>query len=195
MRLLIPLILAVLLVSCTTVPEPIQGTFPAIAPGTAESSAIGSQVRWGGVILSTSNLGDRTCFEVLSRELDKYLRPSNEDFSDGRFIACKKGFQDPVVFSKGREITITGVIRSIRSGQVEEFSYRFPLVEIENLVLWEKRRQVVVYRGFHDPWMYRYPWHYPWMGYRPIGGSWGRAEATTTLPDPSIVNGKDGDPE
>ena len=69
------------------------------------------------VILSTSNLGDRTCFEVLSRELDKYLRPSNEDFSDGRFIACKKGFQDPVVFSKGREITITGVIRSIRSGR------------------------------------------------------------------------------
>lgn len=195
MRLLIPFALAVLLASCTTVPEPIKGTFPVLAPGSVVSSAIGSQVRWGGVILGTSNLGDRTCFEVLSRELDTYLRPSNEDYSDGRFIACKEGFQDPVVFSKGREITITGVIRSIRSGQVEEFSYRFPLVEVDNLVLWEKRRQVVVYRGFHDPWMYRYPWHHPWMGYRPIGGSWGQAEATTTLPGPSIVNGKDGDPE
>ena len=50
---------------------------------------------------------------MLSRELDKYLRPVQEDFTAGRYIACKAGFQDPVVFSKGREVTTIGEISNI----------------------------------------------------------------------------------
>jgi len=194
MRLLAVLTLTLAIAACTTVPEQIQGEFSGVSPRMAGTASIGAPVRWGGLILSASNLGDRTCFEVLSRELDRYLRPEQEDFSNGRFIACKDGFQDPLVFGKGREITVTGVIRNIRVEKVEEFSFRYPVVDVDNLVLWEKRRQVVVYRGFHSPWYHPYPWRYPypyWGFHHPIGGTYGWAEQRSLLPDPSVVNGED----
>lgn len=187
MRLLIAALAALAVSACTTVPEQIQGEFAEIAPDRAEPGVIGANVRWGGVILSAQNRGDSTCFEVLSRELDKYLRPIQEDYSNGRFIACKAGFQDPLVFNKGREITATGTIRNLRMNMVDEFSYRYPVVDVDTLVLWETRRNVVVYRGFHGPWHYHYPWRYPYWGYGPVGHSRIYAEQRSLLPDPSIV--------
>ena len=188
MRILIPLILALGLSACTTVPEQIQGNFSDVTPARVDPGVIGSTVRWGGVILGSRVEQGQTCFEVLSRELDKYLRPKREDYSAGRFIACKSGFQDPLVFSQGREITATGTIRNIQAGKVEDFNYAFPVLDVDTLVLWEKRRQVVVYRGFHDPWTYRYPYRYPYWGYRPFGGTTGYAEQRSLLPEPSIIN-------
>lgn len=191
MRQLIAALAALSLAACTTVPEPIQGEYPNIAPDRAGPGVIGENVRWGGVILKTQNRGDITCFEVLSRELDKYLRPAQEDYSNGRFIACKPGFQDPLVFKRGREITATGTIRNLRVKKVDDFSYQYPVLDVDTLVLWEQRRHVVVYRGHYGPyghWGHRYPWRYPYWGYHPIGGTYGYAEQRTLLPDPSIVN-------
>ena len=188
MRLLILTTAVLALSACTTVPEQIQGEFDAVSPDRAEPGVIGAQVRWGGVILGSKYVDDQTCFEVLSRELDKYLRPTQEDYSNGRFIACKPGFQDPLVFAKGREITATGAIRNITVRKVQDFNYRYPVMDVDTLVLWEKRRMVTVYRNYGGPWMYRYPWGYPHWGYRGWGGpSWGRAEQRSLLPDPSIV--------
>ena len=188
MRLLISLFAVLAVSACTTVPEQIQGEYPNISPSRVEPGVIGSEVRWGGVILSSRNRGDQTCYEILSRELDKYLRPVQEDYTNGRFIACKDGFQDPLVFQKGREITATGTIRNFRVQSVDEFQYQYPVIDVDTLVLWEKRRQVVVYRGFHDPWTYRYPYRYPYWGYRPYGGTHGYAEQRSLLPEPSIIN-------
>jgi outer membrane lipoprotein len=193
MRLLIIAAVILAVSACTTVPEQIQGDFPDIAPARVEPGVIGSNVRWGGVILKSQNRGDRTCFEILSRELDKYLRPMKEDLTTGRYIACKAGFQDPLVFQKGREVTTTGTIRNIRVKKVDDFSYRYPVLDVDILVLWEKRRHVVVYRGYGSPWHYGYPyggWGYPYRGGwgYPYGGGWGRAEQRTLLPDPSIVD-------
>lgn len=172
--------------ACTTVPEQLQGEYPDISPGRAENSVVGANVRWGGVILKAHNRDDRTCFEVLSRELDKYLRPVREDYSNGRFLACKQGFQDPLVFAKGREITAIGTIRNLRLRKVDEFNYRYPVLDVDTLVLWEKRRNVVVYRGYHHPWHY-HPWPYSYWGYRPFGPTYGYSERRSLLPDPSII--------
>lgn len=188
MRYLIFAVSILALSACTTVPEQIQGDYPDISPSRAEPGVIGTNVRWGGVILNSKNMGNRTCYEVLSRELDKYLRPMQEDYTSGRFIACKQGFQDPLVFQKGREITATGTIRNIRVKSVDEFQYQYPVMDVDTLVLWEKRRQVVVYRGMHDPWGYRYPWRYPYWGYRSFGGTTGYAEQRSLLPEASIIN-------
>ena len=190
MRLLICLFFVMAVSACTTVPEQIQGDYPDIAPSRAEPGVIGANVRWGGVILNSRNQGSQTCYEILSRELDKYLRPVQEDYTNGRFIACKQGFQDPLVFQKGREITATGTIRNIRVKNVDEYQYQYPVIDVDTLVLWEKRRQVVVYRGYHDPWTYHYPWRYPYWGWghRPWGGTRGYAEQRSLLPDASIIN-------
>ena len=112
--------------ACTTVPEEIQGTYPEVSPARVEPGVFGTDVRWGGVILESRNSGNGTCFEILSRNLDKYLRPELEDSTLGRFIACKPGFHDPLVFTKGREVTLTGQIQAIETRKVDEFDYRYP---------------------------------------------------------------------
>ena len=192
MRILILAALIPALAACTTVPEQIRGDYPDIAPNRVDEQAIGIPVRWGGVILGAQNRGDRTCFEILSRELDAYMRPAREDYSNGRYFACKAGFHDPVVFGKGREVTTTGAIRAVREKNVDEYLLRYPVLEIDTLVLWEKRRQVIVYRGFYDLWYYPYPWGYPYWGYRPIDGGWAHMEQKELLPEPSIIDEETG---
>ena len=180
---------ALALTACTTVPEQIQGDYSEISPARVDPSTFGTPVRWGGVIMNAESRNGKTCFEVLSRRLDKYLRPTQEDYTAGRYIACKDGFQDPAVFTEGREITTTGAIRNIEMRDLEEFNYRYPVIDVDSLVLWEKRRNVIVYRGFNDPWHYRYPWGYPYggFGWGHGWGHYGRAEVRTLQPDPSIV--------
>jgi outer membrane lipoprotein len=194
MRFLTITIIILALSACTAIPEQIQGSYPEISPARIEPGVFGSSARWGGVILDSKNKDSGTCFEVLSRELDKYLRPKLQDATLGRFIACAKGFHDPIIFTKGREITVTGQIQSIEVQKVGDFDYRYPVLEVEDLVLWEKRRVVMRYRGFNDPF-------YGYGGYWG-GGYWGRypyyrhpfpsynsgyIEPQTLLPGPSIV--------
>ncbi len=191
MRILVLFILMLVISACTTVPEQIQGSYPDISPARVEPGVLGSSVRWGGVILGSTVRDGQTCFEILSRDLDKHLRPELEDHTAGRYIACTRGFHDPLVFGEGREVTMTGRIRDIEVRRLEEFDYHYPLLEVQNLVLWEKRRNVVVYRGFHDPWMWyghywRWGWGHPWWGPFPMHSN-GRAEVRTLLPDPAIV--------
>lgn len=182
--------------ACTTIPEQIQGTYAEISPARVEPAVFGSAVRWGGSIIDARNDETSTCFEVLSRNLDKYLRPRLEDQTAGRFIACKEGFYDPEVFARGREVTVTGHIRNIEVQQVDEFSYRYPVIDVDNLVLWEVRQEVMVIDHPYDPFYYPYYWggppyggYYPYYrGYYPMHGpsrSYGRVR--TLRPDPAVV--------
>jgi outer membrane lipoprotein len=192
MRIVISLLAVLAVTACTTIPEQIQGDFPDVSPARADGVAEGSRVRWGGVILNTKVKDSSTCFEVLSRDLDKYLRPKVEDQTAGRYIACKQGFYDPEVFTKGREITVTGTLRGVETRPVESFDYRYPVIDVDELVLWQKRRNVVVYRGFYDPWFNPYWGPYwgsywgPWP-YHPYWGihNPGYAEFRQLLPDPA----------
>ena len=151
MRFLTITIVILALSACTSIPEPIQGSYPEITPARVEPGVFGSSARWGGVILDSKNKDNGTCFEVLSRELDKYLRPELQDATLGRFIACAQGFHDPIIFTKGREITVTGQIQNIEVRKVDDFDYRYPVLKVDDLVLWEKRRVVMRYRGFNAP--------------------------------------------
>ncbi len=184
--------------ACTTIPEQLQGTYAEISPARVEPSVYGSSVLWGGVIIDAKNRENNTCFEILSREMDKYRRPLVEDRTSGRFIACKPGFYDPEVFAKGREVTITGTIRNIEARQIDEFSYRYPVLDIDELVLWEVRQEVLVYNNY-DPFYYPYYWgygfgygypyhRYPYYGGFPRHSYGGTARIRQTLPDPAVTS-------
>lgn len=184
--------LAVLaLAGCTTIPEQIQGSFSDISPARVEPAVFGASVRWGGVIIDAVNEANRTCFEVLSRDLDRYLRPLQEDRTAGRFIACKPGFHDPEVFAAGREVTLTGSIRGIEEREIDQFKYRYPVIDVDELVLWQPRQEVLVIDRMHDPFWYPYPyyWGRPYWGYYPY--HWNRfpmhsrSYIRQTLPDPA----------
>jgi outer membrane lipoprotein len=168
------LLVALVLVSAcaSTVPEPIRRAPPtdvrAAEVQRAPESYRGTLVRWGGPIVAVHNLKDETRIEIVSRRLDANGRPLAEDRSEGRFIARVSGFLDPAVHSTGREITVTGRVEGKTEQQIGEFAYTYPLVQAEEIHLWEPLPPSR-YRDYdpfwHDPF---YPWGYPyWPYYRP----------------------------
>ena len=150
----------VLLSSCTTVPEQLKGEYTSLIPKQSTEENLQTAVRWGGVLLETKPEKDHTCFEILSRQLEKSMRPGVTDQSDGRFIACKPGFYDPEIFRKGREVTLTGKIIHMDIRKIDEYDYQFPIVDIEFMSLWPRRFGPVYYRSYRP-----YYWHYPHYGF------------------------------
>jgi len=166
------IVIAAALGGCATVPTPIAGDhFVKITPQEAASQNAGNQqVRWGGEIINVEPRADVTCFEVLSRELYSDARPSNHhDRSDGRFIACSKGFYDPEVFTKGRDLTVTGSLNGTEQHKVGEFNYTFPQVAADQVYLWPERNYYAGYYGGYGGWYD--PFWGP--GWGPYYGGWG----------------------
>ena len=155
-RLILPIALAALaLAGCATVPAPLQGQYTRVSPRDAiASEQRGVPVRWGGRIVSTEPLADRTCFEIVSTGLVATGRPRwAADDTGGRFIACRAGFYDPAIFQADREVTVTGVIDGYESRRIGEYDYRFPRLAADVVYLWPVRERVdVIHDPFPGPW-------------------------------------------
>ncbi len=179
---LLALIAALLLAGCSSTPEALKGAYPDLAPEATTARDIGRDVRWGGVILDAMPDPQQTCFEVLSRDLDRSFRPRAEDLTEGRFIACRAGFLDPEVFAKGREITLTGTVRALDRRKVGEFEYQYPVLAARFITMWPERPDVII-NNYHDPWYWGPYWgpHWGWGGRY---GRWGPPPVRTTVRTP-----------
>ena len=170
-------LIVVLLSGCASIPASLRGNVATISPQqTLQEDAAGNRVRWGGEIIKVTVSKEETCFELLTKPLDRSARPLRSDNSDGRFIACAPQFFDPAVYAKGRELTVVGTVIEPMSGKIGEYDYRYPRVTIERLYLWPERPAFSTmpppnfypYRpfypfGFYDPFwpspfMHRYYW-------------------------------------
>lgn len=172
---------------CATIPQPLQGTYAPVTLAAARSSTAGTQaVRWGGQIIETEPREQQTCFFVLAQTLDSQARPQRGETSDGRFVACKQGFYDPEVFSKGREITVTGTLNGTVQHKIGEFDYTYPKVEATNIYLWKPRPRYV---NTYDPWGPWGPWGDPFWGggFGPwgYGGPWYYPPRVIVVPRPT----------
>lgn len=191
-KLLITALVAITVSACTTVPTQLKGEYTELTPARVNAEAFGTTVRWGGVIIDTRNDQDQTCFEILSRNLGSYMRPEMEDSTLGRFIACKPGFYDPQVFAKGREMTLTGTVKAIEEHPIDDFNYRYPVVDAKDVVLWDKRKTILVYDRydpfyypFYGGWAWGYPYYrYPYYG-RPAFPGRTLIYTRQPLPNPS----------
>ena len=166
-NILVIAIAASVLAGCATVPAPLAGDYPPITPQEATAQNVsGQRVRWGGEIIKVDPKADATCFEILSRRLYPDSRPDRRDRSDGRFIACKQGFFDPAVYTKGRDITIVGSVNGSEQHTVGEYNYTFPHVDANEVYMWPKREA-----GYY-PYPYPYPFYDPWTAgfYDPFWG-------------------------
>jgi len=156
-------LIAFTLAGCASVPSQIAGTdFAALTPQQAVGqNAHGARVRWGGEIIRVDPKPESTCFEVLSRELYSDARPSRRvEGSGGRFIACSKGFYDPAVYVKGRDLTVTGMLAGTEQHPVGDFNYTYARVDADNVYLWPQRSATVdPFPYYYDPWG---PWAGPW---------------------------------
>lgn len=121
----------------------------------------GESVIWGGVIIETIPRPEDTLVIVRQTDLDFQKRPINLDISEGRFIIRSKGFLDPAIYSKEREVTVVGTIAGKEERTIGEHQYPYPVIEARDLRLWEKR---VEYPYYYDPWLRGpYPWYpRPW---------------------------------
>jgi outer membrane lipoprotein len=184
-----PLVLATaiaLLGGCATIPQPLQGTYANVATtGAPQDGAGGARVRWGGEIIKTEPGQQQTCFYLLSRPLDSQARPQSGTAGEnqGRFVACRDGFYDPEVFTRGRELTVTGTLHGTVSQKVGEFDYAYPRVEADVVYLWPKRVAMTAYPpGYYDPF-----WGPGWGPgyYGPWGGPyWGAPRVIVVRPPP-----------
>lgn len=167
---LLPALLA--LGGCMTVPTPLQGAFSTLPPSAAtDRDLTGENIRWGGTLLRTDPQPGQTCFEIVGRTLGSFARPVDTDRSQGRFIACRKGFYEPAVFAPGRQVTVTGRVTGVVSRPVGSYDYRQPRVEADVIYLWPERREMDDLRYRRDPFYspfyspFYYPSPYWWRGW------------------------------
>lgn len=165
-RMLCLFALSSLFAGCVSIPKPLAGDYPATQPRDASaSSRIGERVRWGGIIIAVEPQAERTCIQILSRELGRDARPLRRDPDEGRFIACRDGFYDPEVFTDGRDVTVTGRVAAMTTRVVGDYQYTMPEVAAEVIYLWPPRRDHGHYYPMYPHWSLWYGpswhgWHY-----------------------------------
>jgi outer membrane lipoprotein len=136
---------------------------------------MGDTVIEGGYVVSVENKADYTEIVAVQSPLGIGQRPKAKDLSQGRLIMIYKGFIDPEVYAKDREITVGGKIVG-SSALVKNPAFPYLKLEIREIHLWAKEVPPDPY--WYDPYWYGpYPFYdpYPWWGYRyPYHHHWHR---------------------
>lgn len=140
----------------------------------------GKHVILGGVIAGVKNAKDGSQLEVVNFELQSGEVPNLTSRSTGRFLAVSPEFIDPLVFKKGRPVTVFGEIKGKKTQPLDETEYTYPVVAIRELYLWEGPDRELggyayppPYPGYmYDPFYYGHPWDPYWHSpywWRPVG--------------------------
>lgn len=119
----------------------------------------------GGVIIETHNEKDETTIKVMQTNLDIEKRPVNRDLSQGRFLIRYAGFLDPVIYDKGREMTVVGDVVGKETHPLGDVQYVYPVIRAREIHLWKKRK---TYEDqFRRPYPYPFWWdRYPYWWHR-----------------------------
>jgi outer membrane lipoprotein len=100
---------------------------------------VGDIVIWGGLIIKTLNPPDGAELLVLENPLESNEFPDTKT-TYGQFIAKSSTFLDPVIYQRGRMVTVAGEIIGKRVEPLGVMKYTYPLIRIKQLYLWEKER-------------------------------------------------------
>jgi len=156
-RITVPCLTAVvltgtLLVGCAGVdcdPPPVN---PDLTPAqvTATGGHTGERQRWGGTLASARNLADRTELEVVGYPLDRCGAPRTGAQPIGRFVLVKPGYLETADHPTGSRLSAIGLISGTRDGQVGGATYRFPLLETNEIRWWAQGDPGSAYRR---PWV------------------------------------------
>jgi outer membrane lipoprotein len=115
----------------------------------------------GGLIVETRLVEKGSQIEALEVPVDSYGYFRGIKHSKGRFLALypkSEGILDPMVYKKGREVTLAGKFVEARKGRIDEMEYVYPVFEIRELYLWEERKD---YHWSAYPYPYYYPYNDP----------------------------------
>jgi len=101
--------------------------------------AQGTQVLWGGLIISSANLKSITRFEILAYPLDSNQKPRTDEMPLGRFLAQHEGYLEIADYAQGRIITVAGKVLGKTIGTIDKSEYTYPVVNIDRHYLWGRR--------------------------------------------------------
>jgi outer membrane lipoprotein len=97
----------------------------------------GTVVILGGQILDTVVKESETRVQVLQLPLGAEQRPVNTASSQGRFIVIFKRFADPLVYEKGRKITVAGVVQGGEVIMLNDRPHNVPVLLERETYLWK----------------------------------------------------------
>jgi len=134
----LPMLLALALSGCVTIPDSLQGDYlQEPLPNAVTEDHQDQRVRWGGLLVATPRVGDsENCMEIYALPLDEWYRPELRSPSAGRFLACHDGQLDPQEFLPGRDLTLVGTLDGFVEGQVGNDIHRFPVVDVGSAHVW-----------------------------------------------------------
>lgn len=110
----------------------------------------GQMIILSGIVVETENTKEGTLLQVLQRPAGFRGKPKDVDETGGRFLALDSRYLDVNVFTKGRAVTIAGVVKGKRILPLDETEYIYPLVYVKELYLWQaERRYDTSYPSWH----------------------------------------------
>ncbi len=126
----------------------------------------------GGVIVHTRLFEAGSEIEAMHVPVDGSGYFEENGRSEGRFLAVLTGdgsMLDPVVFHRGRRVTIAGEFIGTSNGMIDEMEYTYPEFRIKQIYLWPMERYYYAPPYYYDPWFYPYPYYYwgPWWSSHP----------------------------
>lgn len=121
---------------------------------------IGKRVMLGGDIVETRNFPEKSEIEVVQKSVDCQGGVSSGNETLGRFIFRRRGYLESEIYSNGREIVGAGKVVGVRMGKIGGRELRFPVVEAEELHLYETVSQ---YPHYYEPF---YPYYHPFSRHR-----------------------------
>lgn len=138
MKRALMVMLTLWLAACASGPDfPTQDVNLTLHPQQATAPAMaGQRVLWGGLIIATHNLQDHTRLEVLAYPLDSRQRPDTSAQPQGRFLAERGGYLEPVDYASGRLVTLTGTVQKARAGKIQDSDYTYPVIAVTAIHLW-----------------------------------------------------------
>jgi len=125
---------------------------------------------FGGVIVQTKFTESGSQIEAMEVPVDRYGYFVDRGRSEGRFLALlprDREELDPLVYRRGRRVTLAAAFVGMRSGKIDEMEYSYPVFDIQQIYLWPRERTYYYYPSYYyDPWFYPYPYYYwaPWWG-------------------------------
>lgn len=124
---------------------------------------VGDTVIWGGYIIRTVNSREGSRIFILETALDYRDAPEASETSQGRFIAETAQLLDPLVYAKGRMVTVAGRVTGKKTVTHKKsgISYSYPVIQVKQLHLWAKARPAPpAYWGPY--WGPYWDWDYPY---------------------------------
>jgi len=124
----------------------------------------------GGVIVQPNLTEAGSELEAMHVPVDRYGYFEEQGESEGRYLAMlpkTERMLDPLVFGKGRRVTLAGEFTGLRKGRIDEMDYVYPEFRIVQIYLWPLEPGYYYPAYYYDPWFYPYPFYFwdPWWRY------------------------------